>query len=138
VTGFSCEAAHYQSEGESLTINEAMWPAAGVEQEKRRVKDPWEDIVANMPEVVEKRIWDKDLEAYIATALHQIIIHVSDQERTSSNAILTHVLEIPVGRQTTADTMRLANIMRVLGWERPPNRKVTIGGRQVYGYFRQI
>ena len=49
------EAAHYQSKGESLTLDESMWPDAGVEQEKRRVKDPWEAVLANMPDVVEKR-----------------------------------------------------------------------------------
>ena len=37
------EAAHYQSKGESLTLDESMWADAGVEQEERRVKDPWED-----------------------------------------------------------------------------------------------
>ena len=40
------EAAHYQSQGEALTIDEKMWPDAGIEQEKRRVKDPWEDVLA--------------------------------------------------------------------------------------------
>ena len=33
--------------------------------------------------------------------------------------------------------MRLSNVMRRLGWERPEN-KIAIGGRQVRGYQRRI
>jgi Virulence-associated protein E len=43
------EAAHYQSAGESLVLDEALWPAAGVQQEARRVPDPWEDVLAEIP-----------------------------------------------------------------------------------------
>ena len=31
-------------------LDEALWEAAGIEQEARRVADPWEDILRNMPE----------------------------------------------------------------------------------------
>jgi predicted P-loop ATPase len=132
------EAAHYQSQGEALTIDEKMWPDAGIEQEKRRVKDPWEDVLENMTEVVEKRIWDGEREVYISTEVHHIIIHVDDQERAASDAILAHVLKIPIGQQTTADAMRLATVMKLLGWERPSNGKITIEGRRVQGYFRRV
>jgi hypothetical protein len=40
------EAAKYQSSGESVVLSEALWGDASVEQEKRRVKDPWEDTLA--------------------------------------------------------------------------------------------
>ena len=56
----------------------------------------------------------------------------------ASIAILTYVLEKPVAHQTTTDTMRLANVMKVLGWLRTSNGKVTINGEQVRGYFRLI
>ena len=114
-----------------------MWPDAGIEQEKRRVKDPWEDVLENMPEVVEKRIWDGEREVYIITD-HHIIIHVDDQERVASDAILAHVLKIPIGQQSTADAMRLATVMKLLGWQRPSNGKITIEGRRVQGYFRRV
>ena len=79
------EAAHYQSKGEALTIDEAMWPDAGVEQEKRRVKDPWEAVLANMPEVVEKKRWDQEAECYVVTKTHRIIhLVIGDQERVAS------------------------------------------------------
>ena len=43
------EAAKYESAGESITLDEELWPASRVEQEKRRTKDPWEDIVPTFP-----------------------------------------------------------------------------------------
>ena len=42
------EAAHYQSQGEALTLPEALWADAGVEQEERRVQHPWEAKLAAM------------------------------------------------------------------------------------------
>ena len=56
-----------------------------------------------------------------------------DQERVASSDLLTYVLEVPVAHQTTAHTMRLANVMKVLGWERTSN-KITINGQQVRGF----
>ena len=79
-----------------------MWPDAGVEQEKRRVKDPWEAVLANMPEVVEKKRWDKQDECYVVTEPTRSFISSMDQERVASEAILTHVLEVPIAHQTTA------------------------------------
>jgi predicted P-loop ATPase len=130
------EAAHYQSKSEALTIDEGMWPDAGVEQEKRRVKDPWEAVLAKMPEVVEKKRWDQQDECHVVTNTYRIIHPVDDQERVASEAILAHVLEVPIAHQTTAHTMRLANAMKMLGWQRTSNGKVTIGRRQERGYFR--
>ncbi len=132
------EAAHYQSKGESLTLDESMWADAGVEQEERRVKDPWEAVLANIPEVVEKKRWDDESERYISTHVHQIIRLADDRERVASSDLLTYVLEVPVAQQTTTHTMRLANVMKVLGWQRTSNGRVTINGQQVRGYFRWI
>ena len=130
------EAAHYQSKGESLTLDETMWPDAGVEQEKRRVKDPWENVLANMPEVVETKRWDAGQNQYVGST-RRIVHFVGDQERVASSDLLTYRLGIQVAHQTTAHTMRLANVMKVLGWERPSN-KITINGHQVRGFFRWI
>jgi hypothetical protein len=52
------EAARYQSAGESLVLAEELWGAAGVEQEQRRTKDPWEDALATMP------LWHKEIRGY--------------------------------------------------------------------------
>jgi hypothetical protein len=51
------EAAHYQSQGESLVLDEKLWGEAAVEQEARRVTDPWEDNLRNMPQLTPYGYW---------------------------------------------------------------------------------
>ena len=46
------EAAHYQTQGEILTLSEHLWALAGVEQEARRVVHPWEAKLAEMTAIV--------------------------------------------------------------------------------------
>jgi Virulence-associated protein E-like domain len=43
------EAAKYERAGESLVIDAALWDAAGAAQERRRVRDPWEERITNLP-----------------------------------------------------------------------------------------
>ena len=43
------EAATLEAEGASIVLEEKLWSAAGEQQEARRVKDNWEEIVRNMP-----------------------------------------------------------------------------------------
>jgi hypothetical protein len=60
-----------------------------------------------------------------------------DREVVASADVLTYVLGVPIERQKTFDSMRLANIMKRAGWERGSG-KVTINGKQVRGYFRWV
>lgn len=107
------EAATYQAQGESLVLDEALWAAAAVEQEKRRVRDVWEETLAEMQGQV-----------------------IDGEERVSSSFILNEYFEIPPGQQTQGLGMRLSNVMRKLGWQRHENNNVTIDGKAVKGYFR--
>jgi predicted P-loop ATPase len=133
------EAAQYESEGESLVLDESLWPDAKAEQEKRRVKHPWEDILANMPDDVKK---DIDLPDTM-TSRHRII-HLGDDglghmiERVTSADLLTYVLRIPVGQQRRDHSMQLATTMKLLGWERSDSQRVTINGKQIRGYSRRV
>lgn len=43
------EAAAYESANQEITLDPALWQAAAVEQDRRRVSDPWEDILDDMP-----------------------------------------------------------------------------------------
>lgn len=47
------EAAHREAQGEPIQLEEELWPAAGEEQEKRRMADDWEDLLYEMAEGVE-------------------------------------------------------------------------------------
>jgi hypothetical protein len=39
------EAAHRESEGESIRLEERHYDVAGVQQDRRRISDPWEDVL---------------------------------------------------------------------------------------------
>lgn len=141
------EAAHYQSQGESVVLDPALWGEAGLEQEYRRVTDPWEDVLRNMPEMTTYSYW-KDGVQHEGT---RTIIHYArdedrhasgqavlrDQQRVSSVELLTFVLNIAPGNQQTGHTMRLAAVMKRLGWSRNDNGYVSIKGNRVKGYYRQ-
>jgi predicted P-loop ATPase len=132
------EAAHYQSQGESLVLDEKLWAEAGIEQEARRISDPWEDLLRDMPESV-------TVVVRLATAGYQefkekdvrIVHREGDEDKVAGAVLLEHVLKIAGGYQTTAHTMRLSTVMRKLGWERHNNGMVSIGGDRVKGYFRR-
>ena len=49
------EAATLEAKGASIVLDPALWPAAAEEQEKRRIRDTWEDVIENMPPAVEVR-----------------------------------------------------------------------------------
>ena len=133
------EAARYHSAGESVVLDEALWPDAGIEQEKRRTKDPWEDVLANIP------VWHKEIKGYDAGGIPiertVQVVHLDEgqgKEVVFSADLMKHVLDIPVAHQTPATTMRLSTVMRQLGWERAGNGNVRIKGKQAKGFFRLV
>lgn len=130
------EAAHYQSQGESLVLDEALWGEAGIEQEARRITDPWEDVLRDMPEVAAVREF-KD--GYWREEKVQIIYRDDEagEDRVAAADLLEYLLKIPPGAQQTGHSMRLSAVMRKLGWDRPGNGNLTIGDKRVKGYFRR-
>jgi predicted P-loop ATPase len=128
------EAAHYQSQGESLVLDEALWGTAGIEQEARRISDPWEDLLRDMPENAENRYF-KD--GCWREEEVQIIHDDGEQHRVAAADILEYILKIPAANVRPEHTMRLSTVMRRLGWQRPNNGNVTIGGKRVKGYFKR-
>jgi predicted P-loop ATPase len=135
------EAATHESRGDSIVLDEALWPAAATEQERRRTKDSWEDIVADMPSHVYVDAFGHIEHVHegqdeVREEFHIRIIHREiDRDVVASADLLRYVLGIPIGRQTTRDSMRLATVMRLAGWERG-TAGITIGGKRVRGYFR--
>ena len=101
------------------------------EQENRRVKDGWEDILANIPEQVPLSFKEGG-----EGLMYRIVHRSSNQDKIKSVDILTYVLNIPVERHSSTYTMRVARTMKRYGWLRPSNGKVNINGKQHRGYFR--
>lgn len=126
------EAAKLEAAGESLVIPETLWPAAAAAQEQRRITDPWEDRIANLPATVVYKNPVTEREEP-----KQIIFIEGEKECVASADLLTYVLRVPVGQQKTSDAMRLANVMKQAGWEKPAN-KISVDGKQVRGYWRAV
>ena len=120
------EAARYETLGEPITLAKELWGDAAIEQDRRRTRDPWEDT---LPEKL----------ALAGAAL----IHCENlsngliEERVASATVLSNFLDVPVGRQTTRDTMRLSVVMKRLGWDRL-DHKITIGGQRARGFVRRV
>jgi predicted P-loop ATPase len=140
------EAAKLESEGESITLDESLWPAAGEEQEKRRVKDPWEEIVENMPLYVDPQdrnnfvpVHDEPEDPKHVKGLMKIIHRAKDgRETVRGEDVLLYVLGVTVDKQEVRHTMRLAAVMEHASWKRGAGGKVTVAGKQVRGYYRDL
>jgi predicted P-loop ATPase len=119
------EAAHYQSQGEVLTLPEALWAAAGVEQEARRVLHPWEGKLAEMSIVVKV-----DGEEYWGNG----VVHVvGEEERVATSAIFEHVLKVSAGQLNNGHSKTVAAIMKMQGWL---PYVFELDGKTVRGYRR--
>jgi len=123
------EAAYYESQGESLVLDKSLWEAASIEQEKRRIADPWEEILSKMPAKLD--IIGDDIIFEEADANGQTI------QKVASIDVLTHVLRMEPGRLERRHFMQLADVMRHIGWQRSDNGYVNIKDRgRVMGYYR--
>ncbi len=119
------EAAHYQSQGEVLTLPETLWAAAGVEQEARRVLHPWEGKLAEMSVVVKV-----DGEEYWGNG----VVHVvGEEERVATSAIFEHVLKVSAGQLNNGHSKTVAAIMKMQGWL---PYVFELDGKTVRGYRR--
>jgi hypothetical protein len=88
------EAASLEAGGVAISLDQALWVEAQVEQEARMEDDPWIDVLSRVA---------GDL--------------VSGHERISSNLLLEVKLQIPPERQQQYHLKRLAGAMRKLGWK---------------------
>jgi predicted P-loop ATPase len=128
------EAAKREADGESLVLDETLWPAAAAEQEKRRVRDPWEHVLCDIPMTV--AVWNGAKRDYeTVTITHRD--HHDEEDFVASADLFEYVLRIPPGQQETRDAMRLATVMKHLGWGDGGNPR-TIGKRRLRGYVRPI
>jgi len=122
------EAAAAQSAGESLVLDEALWGAAGEDQEARRVRDPWEAVLANLSVI--------PVTGPLAGVgrLGRGIVNVEgDEERVTTYDLLTYALQLQEVHMDIRHTKRLADVMRLLGWEAKVFKSE---GKSVRGYVR--
>jgi hypothetical protein len=125
------EAAVRESRTESnINIPKSLWTAAAEAQEERRVADPWEGVLANLPEYVTIDV-GLPQERNVPVLYH----HPDGEVRVAAGTLLTYILRIPIAQQHGGPAKRLATVMKRLGWKRPSHRKVSIDGVPVSGFY---
>lgn len=95
------EANIREASGESIRLPESLWADAASEQQQRHVEDPWKD------------------ELLSSSALNSATLpnSVASGRRVTRRELYAW-LGLDSGRATKADGMRLASVMRQLGWRR--------------------
>jgi predicted P-loop ATPase len=124
------EAAALEARGEPITLEPNLYEDAHVQQKLRQAEDPWADRLAGVSGEV----------AY--TALGQV------ERITSEDLLGPRFLDIPLAQANRTHSVRLAAVMRSLGWNGPKvirlkdekdraGRVVRVG-RVVKGYDRRV
>ena len=102
------EASFREAAGESIRLDESLWPVAAEEQKSRMVADPFDDMLEQALGYLDGKI--------------------------SSLSVLV-ILNIPEAQRTPAMETRAANAMKRLGWTRPRNA-IWLDGKTGRGYLR--
>jgi predicted P-loop ATPase len=100
------EAAAREATGESIRLERHLWPVAGVQQEARRLEDPWEEAI-------------------------EPIIH--EQTKVLSSTLWDAVGKPEIAIRTQADNYRLGSIMQHFGFK---NSVMKIDGKSHRGYVK--
>ena len=106
------EAAHREKLGESIRLHEALWPAAGVEQERRQSADAWEEIIRHLLLETEP---------------------ASDGRRRVITNDIWAALGIEVARRDRVGALRISEIMQKFGVSSRASRGGGGGGARGYG-----
>jgi hypothetical protein len=128
------EAAAIEATGEALTIPEALWAAAAVEQKARREPDAWEDATNNQLVGLAGKSTGAGLRG-----LWGFAINADGQRelRVSTAHILENILDIRKDRQSDPVSKRLANVMRDMGWTRHETT-IRIAGAPCRGFTKVV
>ncbi len=100
------EAAEREAAGESNRLDPALWCEAELEQDARRLEDPFTGALAAV---------------------------LGDRTGKISAAAVWNVLRIPAGQRTQDHNARVGDAMRELGFDR---KKLRFGGPSEWGYAR--
>jgi hypothetical protein len=100
------EAAAREAAGASIRLDRALYGVAREEQEKRRVEDPWVQVLAE---------------------------HLGDLKGKFRATDAWEIVGVPKDRRTQQDNVRLGEVMRELGWAR---KQLRFGGNPEGCYVR--
>jgi hypothetical protein len=106
------EAAHIEATEVPLVLPENLWTTAGIEQERRRDHDPWDDILENVTGTIADGV-----------------------ERVLTTELLRVHLGLQSDKLTDTATKRLAHVMARLGWQKVDN-PMRLGSLRGRGFQR--
>jgi hypothetical protein len=118
-------------------ISSDLWNAASVAQQARVTHDAWEDLIERRLAALPDKTKDgKDTQR---DGVYSVGINDNgDREwRVASSYLLGDVVNIPIERQTNANTKRLAEVMRTLGWTKP-TQTIRVGKQPCRGFTKPI
>ena len=95
-----------EAAGASITLPEKLWSAAAAEQEKRREVDDWEDVLRDV----------------LGTLME------NDRGRMERRIFSQELVDVNLGitneRKNTVTSKRLADCMRIIGWDGPKPMRI--------------
>ena len=121
------EAAYWEQQGETLLLGDGLWGDVADAQELRRYRDPWEDILENIPESVDAN----------GTFGVKILHNGGGVTKVTNHDLLRYVLGVDPSQQNVSHGIRLSTIMRKHGWTK--DRVVTEpGSTRLRGYWKAM
>jgi Virulence-associated protein E len=104
------EAATREAKGESIRLDQSLWPVAEREQRLRLTNDPYYDVLHDALTGLDGKISSEDI---------------------------WRLLDVKPGHRTQEANARMGAAMRALGWQRPNTAgTIKIGGKMVMGYVK--
>ena len=100
------EAAELEATGVSIRLDPSLYKLAEIQQERRRVDDPWEHVIADV--------------------LGDVVGKMQTEEAWA-------IIQVPIERRSQWDNQRLGEVMRRLGFER---KQASVNGRTRWMYLR--
>jgi predicted P-loop ATPase len=119
------EAKAAADKGEDAVVPRNLWAAAAKEQKKRRIEDPWEDVLGDAirSQIALNAAHARDQKKLPSRLIREIMHKARRVWFISSAAILGDILRIEPAQQHGAAGKRARVVMGRLGWE-PERPKV--------------
>jgi hypothetical protein len=137
-----CDQLHAEAvaavrSGEDAVIPSHLWAAAGIEQKKRRLEDPWEDAIGDAirHEIMLNDEHTRDPKKFPSHQVKEILHKGKKVWFIASASILSNILQIDKAQQHGVSGRRARSIMGRLGWE---SANVKINGHTTRGFIYDL
>ena len=136
-TQLHAEAVAAVRKGEDAVVPRALWAVAAKEQKKRRIEDPWEDVIGNaLRSWIARNAQDaKTSAASTSRYVREINLKGRKVWFVTSATVLSDVLDIDAVQQHGVSGKRTRAVMGRLGWE---TERVKVDGHTTRGFIYDL